>query len=57
MIREIRNHSDFKVCRINAYNEKTNDSQLSPRLRARVENKRSSIMFHLLCFIYVAKIK
>lgn len=57
MIHEIRNHSDLKVCRINADNEKINDSQLFPRLQTRIKNKQISIMFHLLCFIYVAKTK
>lgn len=57
MIHEIRKYSDFKVCRMNADNERINDSQLFSRLQARAKNKRSSIMLHLLCFIYVARIK
>lgn len=57
MIHEIRNNSDLKVCRINADNEKINDSRLFPRLQTRIKNKQTSIMFHFLCFIYVAKTK
>lgn len=54
MIHEIRNNSDLKVCRINADNEKINDSQLFPRLQTKNQEQTnlyyvSSSLFYLRC--------